>query len=160
VNSSVTTLPYNSEQQRAALRELLERNGWEERYIVGQLAGLDILSSGLVPGAHGQVYVSELDGRFCGFVSVEFRAWNRLGQLHGLAVEPNLKRRGIASALVRRAEDYVRQQSGRGVYVDTPVTNEAAQSFYLTLGYRHAYTMPEYYDEGLDGVTYLKLFQK
>ena len=28
------------------------------------------------------------------------------------------------------------------------------------LGYQQAYLMPEYYDEGLDGVTYLKLFAK
>ncbi len=93
-----------------------------------------------------------------GFVSVEFRGWNWLGQLHGLAVDPGSKRRGIASALVRRAEELVREQPGRGVYADTPVTNETARSFYRALGYELAYTMPDYYDDGLDGVTYLKLF--
>jgi ribosomal protein S18 acetylase RimI-like enzyme len=112
----------------------------------------------VLPGIHGKVYVSELEGRLCGFVSVEFREWNRLGQLHGLAVNPSLKRQGIASALVRQAEAFVRERGGRGVYVDTLATNQAAQGFYRVLGYRHAYTMPEYYDEGLDGVTYLKLF--
>jgi ribosomal protein S18 acetylase RimI-like enzyme len=100
-----------------------------------------------VPGVRGKVYVSELESRLCGFISVEFRGWNRLGQLHGLAVDPNLKRRGIASALVRRVEEFVREQGGRGVYVDTPVTNMVARGFYQVLGYRHAYTMPEYYDE-------------
>jgi ribosomal protein S18 acetylase RimI-like enzyme len=54
----------------------------------------------------------------------------------------------------------VRAEGGRGLYVDTPVTNEIARSFYEALGYRQAYVMPEYYDEGLDGVTYLKLFPK
>src|SRR5829696_5117304 len=40
------------------------------------------------------------------------------------------------------------------------VTNEIGGSFYEALGYRQAYVMPEYYDEGIDGVTYLKLFPK
>ena len=40
------------------------------------------------------------------------------------------------------------------------MTNGDAQSFYRALGYQQAYVMPEYYGEGLDGVTYLKLFPK
>ena len=71
-----------------------------------------------------------------------------------------LKRRGIASVLVHRAEEFVQAEGGRGLYVDTPITNEVGRSFYEALGYRQAYVMPEYYDEGLDGVTYLKLFPK
>ena len=155
----VTVLPYDPERHKEDIREVLVQHGWGERYIAGQLSGLHILSSDVLPGILGKVYVSELEGRACGFVSVEFREWNRLGQLQGLAVDPNLKRQGIASALVRHAEEFVRGRGGRGVYVDTPATNQAAQGFYRVLGYEHAYTMPEYYDEGLDGVTYLKLFR-
>jgi ribosomal protein S18 acetylase RimI-like enzyme len=95
-----------------------------------------------------------------GFICIEYREWNRLGQVQGLAVDPDFKRRGIASDLVRCAEEFVRSEGGRGLYVDTPVTNEVGRSFYEALGYWQAYLMPEYYDEGLDGVTYLKLFPK
>jgi ribosomal protein S18 acetylase RimI-like enzyme len=79
-----------------------------------------------------------------GFVCVEYREWIRLGQVQGLAVDPVLKRRGIASELLHRAEEFVQAEGGRGIY-------EA-------LGYRQAYVMPEYYEEGLDGVTCLKRF--
>jgi ribosomal protein S18 acetylase RimI-like enzyme len=144
----------------------LEENGWEQRYVAGQLAAIDDLATGQRPGVLGAVFVALPEGpprqapeRVWGFVSVEFRGWNRLGQLHGLAVAPDVKRRGIASALVRRAEEFVREQPGRGVYADTPVTNESARSLYQTLGYEPAYTMPDYYDDALDGVTYLKLFR-
>ena len=75
-----------------------------------------------------------------------------------MAVNPNFKRQGIASELVRRAERFVEEKTGRGVYVDTPVTNEVARSFYQALGYIVGYVMPDYYDDGLDGVTYLKIF--
>jgi ribosomal protein S18 acetylase RimI-like enzyme len=64
------------------------------------------------------------------------------------------------SDLVHRAEEFVRGEGGRGLYVDAPATNELGRSFYDALGYRQAYVVPEYYDGGLDGVTYLKLFPK
>ena len=100
---------------------MLEKNRWEERYIAGQLAGLDGLATGQRPGTNGTVLValpkdhsegSVLESLVLGFVSVEFRAWNRLGQLHGLAVNPNVKRQGIASALVRRARGSYKRRRG------------------------------------------------
>jgi ribosomal protein S18 acetylase RimI-like enzyme len=156
----VNISPYDAEQHREGVREILEKNGWERQYVEGQLGGLAALSANLLPGTRGKVYVSESEGSLSGFVCVEFRQWNRLGQVHGLAVDPSLKRRGIASALIGCAEGFVREEGGRGIYVDTPATNRGARTFYLASGYHHAYTMPEYYDEGLDGVTYLKLFPR
>jgi ribosomal protein S18 acetylase RimI-like enzyme len=154
----IDIFPYDAVRHRRGVREVLAKNGWEEHYIAGQLAGLDVLSDDPLPGRRGKVWVSEVEERLSGFVCVEYREWNGLGQLQGLAVDPAFKRRGIASALVRRAEQFVRREGGRGLYMDTPVTNEIGRSFYEALGYWQAYVMPEYYDEGLDGVTYLKLF--
>jgi ribosomal protein S18 acetylase RimI-like enzyme len=156
----IEVVPYDATRHRRGVREVLAKNGWEDHYIAGQLAGLDALSSDSLPGTRSKVCVCVVDEHFSGFVCVEYREWNRLGQLQGLAVDPALKRRGIASALVRRAEEFVRREGGRGLYVDTPVTNEIGRRFYEALGYQQAYVMPEYYDEGLDGVTYLQLFPK
>ncbi len=147
-------------RHRRGVGEILAKNEWEEHYIAGQLAGLDVLSSDPLPGTRGKVCVCEVEDRLSGFVCVEYREWNRLGQLQGLAVDPAHKRRGIALALVGRVEQFVRAEGGRGIYADTPVTNEIGRAFYEVVGYRQAYVMPEYYDEGLDGVTYLKLFPK
>jgi ribosomal protein S18 acetylase RimI-like enzyme len=156
----IDIVPYDAVRHRRGVREILAKNGWQERYIAGQLAELDALSGDPLPGTRTKACVCESEERLSGFVSVEYREWNRLGQLQGLAVDPVLKRRGIASELVHRAEEFVRVEGGRGLYVDTPVTNDPGRSFYEALGYRQAYVMPEYYDEGLDGVTYLKLFSK
>ena len=156
----IDIFPYDPMRYRRGVREVLAKNGWEEQYIAGQLAGLDALSGDPLPGTHGKVCVCEVEERLSGFVCVEYREWNRLGQLQGLAVDPALKRRGIATDLVHRAEEFVRGEGGRGLYVDTPVTNEIGRSFYEALGFWQAYLMPEYYDEGLDGVSYLKLFPK
>jgi ribosomal protein S18 acetylase RimI-like enzyme len=160
-----TIARYDAARHHQGIRRILEENGWERRYIAGQLAGIEDLTCDRRSGVLGVVFVALPDDplrpalqRVWGFVSVEFREWNRLGQLQGLAVAPDLKRRGIASALVRQAEEFVLGRTGRGVYVDTPITNEAARTLYQDLGYELAYTMPEYYDDRLDGVTYLKLF--
>jgi ribosomal protein S18 acetylase RimI-like enzyme len=151
---------YDAVRHRRGVRKVFAKNGWEERYIAGQLAGLNVLSGEPLPGTRGMVCVSEVEDCSSGFVSVEYREWNRLGQLQRLAVDPALKRLGIALGLVHRAEEFVGGEGGRGLYVDTPVTNEIGRSFYEALGYRRAYIMPDYYDEGLDSVTYLKLFPK
>jgi len=156
----IDIVPYDAVRYRRGVRDILAKNGWQEQYIAGQLAGLDALAGDPLPGRRGKVCVCEVQEHLSGFVCVEFREWNRLGQLQGLAVDPALKRRGIASELVHRAEEFVQAEGGRGLYVDTPVTNETGRSFYEALGYRQACLMPEYYDEGLDGVTYLKLFPK
>ena len=156
----IDILPYDLMRHRCGVREVLAKNGWQEHYIAGQLAALDVLSDDPLPGRNGKVCVCEVEDRLSGYVCVEYREWNRLGQVQGLAVDPAHKRRGIASALVGRVEEFVRAEGGRGLYADTPVTNEIGRGFYEALGYRQAYVMPEYYDEGLDGVTYLKLFPK
>jgi len=155
----IDLVPYDAESHRGGVREVLAKNGWEDRFVVGQLDALYILSVVSSPCPRGKVYVYEAEeGRVGGFVSGEFREWNRLGQLQGLAVDPDLQRRGIASALVGRVEGFVRGEGGCGLYADTPLTNEVVCRFYEASGYRRAYVMPEYYDEGLDGVTYLKIF--
>jgi ribosomal protein S18 acetylase RimI-like enzyme len=156
----IDIVPYEAMRHRGGVRDVLVRNGWEEQYIAGQLAWLDALSGAPLPGRRSKVCVCEAEERLSGFVCVEYREWNRLGQLQGLAVDPALKRQGIAADLVHRVEEFVRAEGGRGLYVDTPVTNETGRSFYEALGYRQAYVMPEHYDEGIDGVTYLKLFPK
>lgn len=135
---------------RAVLREI----GWEERYIQGQL---DCIGS-LAVSDTGRVLVAETGGALVGYVSVQFAAWNRLGRIHGLVVSPAHRRQGIGSALVHAAEQFIQQYRGRGIYVDTPVSNEGARWFYAEIGYRHDHTMTDYYDTGLDGVTHVKFF--
>jgi ribosomal protein S18 acetylase RimI-like enzyme len=129
---------------KSGITRLLIDTGWESRYIDGQL--------------DARVFTAFIQADLVGYASVEFYRWNRLGQLHGLVVDPHMRRRGIARALVDECEAFVRQQGGRGIYVDTPVNNSGARAFYLHQGFKQDYVMTAYYDTDLDGVTYLKLF--
>ena len=40
----IDLVPYDAERHRGGVREVLAKNGWEERYGAGQLDGLDFLS--------------------------------------------------------------------------------------------------------------------
>jgi len=130
--------------------------GWEQRYIDGQLAAVKAFAE----DDNAAVFVGYLDDGFSGYLSVQFYQWNRLGQIHGLVVDPSARRRGVAAGLVRHAEEFVHAKGGRGVYVDTPVTNTGARDFYVKQGFKQDYIMTAYYDTDLDGVTYLKLFDR
>jgi GNAT superfamily N-acetyltransferase len=132
----------------------LRSHDWEERYVRGQLQAVDALAH----GDHGRVLVAEVDGDVIAFVSIELHEWNRLDQLHGLAVQPRSLRQGIGARLVHEAERFAEAAGYRGVYVDTPVTDEPARVFYARCGYLQDYVMSRYYDDDVDGVTYVKFF--
>ncbi len=110
--------PYQA-PDRSAIRRILEAIGWEEHYIVAFEQAADSLAR----RDDAAVYVARLEGTTVGFIFVQFHAWNRLCQIQGLAVDPAVQRRGVASVLVAQAEAYARAHGARGIYVDTPVTN-------------------------------------
>jgi ribosomal protein S18 acetylase RimI-like enzyme len=83
---------------------------------------------------------------------------NRLGQIQGLAVSPVRLRRGIGARLIDVAERFVSAAGYRGIYADTPVTNEGGRAFYRSRGYTEDYRMTRYYSDDLDGVTLVKFF--
>ena len=142
---------------RAAVRDLLVEHGWGEPFVEGQLGALDWLSEEPVDG---RAFTALLNREPAGYVSVQFHHWNRLAQIHGLAVRADLHRRGVATALVAEVERAATAWGARGVFVDTPVTNAAGRALYEALGYVEAYTMPHYYADGIDGVTYQRFFDE
>lgn len=154
MNNPVTILDYQPEH-RPAIRRILEKIGWAEQYVTAAELNAEALAR--EPDIFG-VYVALDQQHVVGFVYVQYWAWNQLAQIQGLAVDPAFQRQGIASALVQRAEAFARTKSARGIYVDTPVSNQGGRKFYEAAGYHFAYHMPRYYEAALDGVTYQKFF--
>ena len=150
----MTIQPY-APADSPAIRDLLTRIGWATQFIDGQIDGLAVFNRNT---ENSCIFVASVEGMLIGYVSMQFTPWHRLAQLHGLAVNPDWRRHGVARLLVRAAEAFARERDGRGVYVDTPVNNVTGRAFYESMGYEHDYTMSKYYDEGIDGVTYVKFF--
>lgn len=138
------------------IRPILETIGWDEQYILA-------FEQAVIRYARNDqsaVFMARLQAATIGFIFVEFYAWNRLAQIQGLAVDAALHRHGAASALVAQAESFARSRGARGIYVDTPTTNDRGRRFYEAVGYRVGYIMPRYYEESMDGVTYQKFFDE
>ena len=140
---------------QSSIRKILTKIGWAKQYVTSAEQNMQNLSSD--KENHG-VYLAVTGDIAVGFLYVQYYAWNQLCQIHGLAVDLDFHRQGIASKLVARAEEFARSKKARGIYVDTPTTNTRGRKFYEAIGYQLGYIMPRYYEEGLDGVTYQKFF--
>lgn len=136
-----------------SIRKILTKIGWAEQYVASAERNMYNLAQ---EGENFGVYLAVGGDAAVGFLYVEYYAWNQLCQIQGLAVDPDFHRRGIASALVLRAEEFARSKRARGMYVDTPVNNTRGRKFYEAVGYQFGYLMPRYYEDELDGVTYQK----
>jgi ribosomal protein S18 acetylase RimI-like enzyme len=145
-----------SPRHRAAIRQILERIGWAEQYIVAAEQNAEAFSRNRE--VYG-VYLATVGDSVVGFVYVQFHEWNRLAQIQGLAVDPGYQRQGIAAELVKHAERFGLEKGARGMYVDTPTLNRKGRAFYEAIGYSYGYEMPRYYEDSLDGVTYQKFFR-
>lgn len=152
----ITILDYSSEHG-SSIRKILTKIGWAEQYISSAEQNMHNLSQD--KETHG-VYAAVTEEGMIGFLYVQYYAWNQLCQIHGLAVNPEFQRQGVASALVARAEEFARSKQARGIYVDTPTTNTNGRRFYEAIGYQLGYIMPRYYEDHLDGVTYQKFFER
>ena len=139
------------------IRRILERIGWAEQYITAAVNNAEAFAK--EPAIFG-TYLALPGREVAGFVYVQHYAWNQLAQIQGLAVDPSYQRRGIARALVDRAEIFALSKLARGVYVDTPTNNMRGRAFYEAVGYKFGYEMPRYYEDQLDGITYQKFFDK
>ena len=156
MDSVTTVIDYTPEYQ-SSIRRILEKIGWAEQYISSAEQNAQNLSQD--KETYG-VYLAVLEKEAVGFVYVQYYAWNQLCQIQGLAVDPDVQRRGVASALVSRAEQFAHSKKARGIYVDTPTLNTGGRNFYEAIGYRLGYLMPRYYEDELDGVTYQKFFPR
>jgi ribosomal protein S18 acetylase RimI-like enzyme len=149
---TISIIDYSPEY-RSSIRRILTKIGWAEGYISTMESAADVFSK---DRENFGMYLAMADGEPVGYLYVQYYAWNQLCQIQGLAVSTDFQRRGIASALVTRAEEFARFRQARGVYVDTPTSNSGGRNFYEAIGYRLGYFMPRYYEDGLDGVTYQK----
>lgn len=153
---NITIVNYSAEYQ-SSIRKILTKIGWAEQYISAMEHAANVFSND--KESYG-VYLAVSNENAVGYLYVQYYAWNQLCQIQGLAISPQFQRQGAATALVWRAEEFARSKKARGIYVDTPTTNIGGRKFYEASGYRVGYIMPRYYEDGLDGVTYQKFFDR
>ncbi|MGQ9542629.1 MAG: ribosomal protein S18-alanine N-acetyltransferase [Candidatus Bathyarchaeia archaeon] len=74
----------------------------------------------------------------------------RKGHIVSIAVKPNFRRRGIATALMSSAISALTAHGASEAFVEVRVTNDPAISLYQKLGFRVVKRIPRYYLDGVD----------
>jgi [ribosomal protein S18]-alanine N-acetyltransferase len=77
---------------------------------------------------------------------------SRSARIYSLVVHPRARGCGLAQALVRRAEAEARRRGCQAVSLEVRADNRAARSLYAGLGYCELKRLPEYYEDGADGL--------
>ncbi|MCS7239654.1 MAG: ribosomal protein S18-alanine N-acetyltransferase [Candidatus Bipolaricaulota bacterium] len=74
--------------------------------------------------------------------------------IHDLAVAPEHRRKGIATALLAHV---IREAKGaRCLRLEVRASNTAARAFYQKQGFREAALLPSYYADGEDGILMIR----
>lgn len=111
--------------------------------------------------------VAEIDGALAGMVAVTtgpepdygHAGWNveEAGvMVHRLAVDPAFRGAGMASTLMRKAEEVAAERGLPTVRTDTSIENEAAQRLFLKLGFKETGEISLSFRPGLRVICYEK----
>jgi len=83
-----------------------------------------------------KVLVWDEDGRVVGYASWTYRPERRVGEVGNNAVHPDFQGRGIATALITRVVETLREQGARQLVVVTFTTNVPARRVYEKMGFK------------------------
>ena len=111
---------------------------------------------------HGRWFVVEADGRPAGTMAFSTRSrHSRIASVHGVMVDPEVRRRGVGEAALRGLVAHLADERGyHRIELETYGFNTAAQSLFERCGFaregvrRRAYWR---FDEWQDGVQYALL---
>lgn len=91
-------------------------------------------------------------GRITAYALVLLHPNTSLARLYSLAVDPHLRGRGIARALLREAEQRALKRGATRMRLEVHQNNVAAQSLYGKDGYRAFAVYPDYYEDHASAV--------
>jgi len=109
--------------------------------------------------------VAEENGKVAGYIMcrIEVGLSNfglggliRKGHVVSIAVMPQSRRKGIASALIKKALEGIQYYKGKQFFLEVRVTNEAGISLYKKLGFEITRTVNGYYSDGEDAYVMTK----
>jgi [ribosomal protein S18]-alanine N-acetyltransferase len=88
---------------------------------------------------------AELDGAVAGFIN--FWILKPQVQLNTVAVKPELRRRGVAAALLGKLEEYARKSRCAEIDLEVNENNAGAIAFYSGQGFAEVGRRPKFYND-------------
>jgi ribosomal protein S18 acetylase RimI-like enzyme len=113
----------------------------------------------LVASVDSATWVAEEDSEFAGFAVVEWygeAVAGRVAYIQTIEVAPAFRCRGIASELLRRAENSARNVGASLIWLHVESTNETAIRLYRAHGFNHQGHENHYDARGRNAEIYLK----
>ena len=99
-------------------------------------------------------WLSVEDKTVLGILAFSFEQWNNIGRVGMIGVSSASKGKGVGKSLMEQAKKHAKSVGLRKIYVDTDESNINAQIFYIKCGYFPEYSMKDYYEPGLAGITF------
>jgi [ribosomal protein S18]-alanine N-acetyltransferase len=108
---------------------------------------------------NARVVIAEESDALVGFVilHIEEAEKGRVGYIITLDVVPELRRRGIAEALMSEAERRAQMDGCAALVLHVFTGNEVAIRFYADMGFVRLHQVEEFYGPGVDAWVYHKL---
>ena len=100
------------------------------------------------PAQHA--FLIEEEGRVLGFVEVRLRPFaegcesSPVGYIEGIRIDPDARRRGLASRLLRAAEDWARSQGCTEMASDARIDNIPSHLLHLAAGFQEVERVIQY----------------
>ena len=88
-------------------------------------------------------FVACLGGTFAGYIGIEWCLDE--GNICNVAVSPNARRAGVATALVEALVDEAKRRGAVRLFLEVNENNAAAKSLYDKFGFTVSYRRPNYY---------------
>jgi len=80
-----------------------------------------------------------------------------LGHVKDLAVRPDQRRGGVATALLKRALSVLAAAGSESAKLEVRADNDGAIRLYRRFGFEHRKTIPNYYSNGEDALVMVRL---
>lgn len=96
--------------------------------------------------------IGEVDGTVCGYLTLLFRANVSLARVYSIATAPGWHGRGLASALLRAAEQLALARQCVAMRLEIRKDNAPSRQLFLRHGYSVFGEHEHYYDDGMDAM--------
>lgn len=123
-------------------QQVFGADAWSAASVAEELSGADRRGVVAQVLAHGDTLLGYAVARLVGEVA----------DLQRIAVAPEVRRRGVASALLARVADAARDGSARRMLLEVSADNGPGLAFYRRHGFAVVDRRPRYYRDGSDAV--------
>ena len=114
----------------------------------------------LLNKGHAALFVTEHDSELVGSAVVLFNRGTATARMYSIAVSPRTRGRGVARALIERAEQEAWQRERAWMRLEVRQDNTASMRLFEALGYRRFGSHPDYYADHMDAWRYEKALDR